>query len=263
MEPRDAVPHAEDDLAAAIKTLQRGLAHDSPETIYGGYRELYRAGQAAIPYITRALSQSDWNTVTRHEEIRLLNGLMALLRDIDEAESDHVIGQLLDGGCSPAVAACLRSISRFRAADYRIYDVRGTRIFESREIETQQNVAGHIQTWLTGVPSEHLDGIERIYVITRKPSQDFSGKYMPILGTIEIVWPLPILGGRWLSPLLLLEKERTLYHEIGHHAHRHSFGHDPEQEREARRYAGRLMLKRHWYYRAVFLIMRILRFLKR
>lgn len=35
--------------------------------------------------------------------------------------------------------------------------------------------------------------------------------------------------------------ERALYHEIGHHVHRHSFGEIPEQEQEADAYARRLM----------------------
>ena len=36
--------------------------------------------------------------------------------------------------------------------------------------------------------------------------------------------------------------ESTLYHEIGHHVHRHTFGQDAEQEKEADDYADRIMI---------------------
>jgi hypothetical protein len=37
----------------------------------------------------------------------------------------------------------------------------------------------------------------------------------------------------------------VLYHEIGHHIHRHTFGEDPDQEREADKYVGRIFAKIH------------------
>ena len=35
------------------------------------------------------------------------------------------------------------------------------------------------------------------------------------------------------------------YHEIGHHVHRHTFGQDPDQEREADQYAANILKKSH------------------
>jgi hypothetical protein len=39
--------------------------------------------------------------------------------------------------------------------------------------------------------------------------------------------------------------EGTLYHKIGHHVHKHTFGQDPEQEKEANAYAARMMKRAH------------------
>jgi hypothetical protein len=42
-----------------------------------------------------------------------------------------------------------------------------------------------------------------------------------------------------------IRTEIVLYHEIGHHVHRHTFGEDPDQEREADKYAGRIFANIH------------------
>ena len=42
----------------------------------------------------------------------------------------------------------------------------------------------------------------------------------------------------WLNNFII---ENTLYHEVGHHVHRHTFGQDAEQEKQADEYSDRLM----------------------
>jgi Zn-dependent protease with chaperone function len=47
---------------------------------------------------------------------------------------------------------------------------------------------------------------------------------------------------KWLD---LIRTEYTLYHEVGHHSHRHTFGKDVGQENEADDYAKQLMHQAH------------------
>jgi hypothetical protein len=102
---------------------------------------------------------------------------------------------------------------------------------------------------LKSVPVEDLTEIERIYILRREDLTAL-GDYTPVLCRINLVWDNP--SPRW-SPMSHVNNfiiERNLYHEIGHHAHRHTFGQDPEQEEEAERYADRIMARSgHWYYR--------------
>jgi hypothetical protein len=59
--------------------------------------------------------------------------------------------------------------------------------------------------------------------------------------------------------VFLLAIESTLYHEIGHHLHRHTFGQDSVQEAEANKYSNYLMLSKssQWIYRVGRLIVDI------
>lgn len=68
---------------------------------------------------------------------------------------------------------------------------------------------------------------------------------MPILCKIVVEWDMPFSRFNPVSLLFLFLIKKTFYHEIGHHAHRHTFGQDPDQEKEADRYAGRLLFKSH------------------
>ncbi|MDH3230471.1 MAG: hypothetical protein OEN55_11825 [Alphaproteobacteria bacterium] len=117
----------------------------------------------------------------------------------------------------------------------------------------------HLERWLANVPPEDLSGIERLYVVLRPPVQDAAGHYMPVLSTITVYWRDSFLARKspgWLARVFM---ERTLYHEIGHHVHQHTFGRQPEQEKEANRYAyARLRVSRPYLTGAVGAIRRIL-----
>jgi hypothetical protein len=87
-----------------------------------------------------------------------------------------------------------------------------------------------------------------MYIVNQKPKQHL-GQYTPIFHNIKLVWHSRF---SWYTPLLWmfswviwLMREKTFYHEVGHHAHCHTFGQDPDQEREANRYAAHMMAKRH------------------
>jgi hypothetical protein len=60
----------------------------------------------------------------------------------------------------------------------------------------------------------------------------------------------------WLNSFII---ESTLYHEIGHHVHRHTFGQDPDQEKEANDYSDKIMLNSsHMFSRIMRAIKRVL-----
>lgn len=231
---------SENPIEAGFEKLLRGLAHNSAEAIYSGHKELFQIGSAAIPEIERRISQSDWKSIKYPEEIRMLTGLMNLLHDIDEVRSRETAQQLVENGCHTTIQSMLRSIQRFDLGHYRSHDIHGLKIFESMDIDENERVDYYLEKWLGNVPSEDVANIERLYVITAHPHTDFNGQYMPILSTINLVWEQPVLAGTIFKRLALLQREFTLYHEIGHHVCGHTFGQDPEQEKEANRYAKKI-----------------------
>ncbi len=58
-------------------------------------------------------------------------------------------------------------------------------------------------------------------------------------------------------PVLVIES--VLYHEIGHHVHRHTFGQDPDQEKEANDYSDKIMFNSsHVLYRIMRAVKKVL-----
>lgn len=227
-------------ISRGLKTLVRGLTQGDLTETYEGYKTLFRMGAAAIPQVRDAVFKSSWSQVTYPNEIRYVTGLVNLIHDIDESEAKKIVNQLKLNGCDPAVARILDSICKFTLTDYTQYRVRGVNIFEHRSLATKQNVKARLEQWLKNVPGEDLQEIERIYVLRREDLEGL-GSYRPILCRIHLVWDNP--SPKW-SPMSLVNNfiiESTLYHEIGHHVHRHVFGQDPGQEREAEDYSDRIM----------------------
>lgn len=228
-------------MKAAFDMLMRGLAHGSGDQTYAGYRALYEFGHAVVPELERRILQADWKTVTRPEATRMQTALVTLLHDIDEARSREVMDRLLGADCHPSLRGVLNSIRRYDGRNFTVHEIRGLRVFVAREIDKFEDVTSHMDRWLASVPPEDLSGIERLYVIRHPPKADYAGQYMPVLSTITVIWKYPFLEGAMLEWLTRFGIERTLYHEIGHHVHRHSFGQQPEQEKEADRYAAARM----------------------
>jgi len=170
--------------------------------------------------------------------------LVNLIHDIDESEAKRIANQLKNNGCDVAVARFLDSICAFTLADYAQYDVCGVKVFEHKKLGAKQNVKAKFEQWLRSIPIEDLREIDRIYIVR---SEDLTplGAYMPILYVINFVWDNP--SSRWgpMSWLNNLVIESVLYHEIGHHVHRHTFGQDSGQEKEADKYSGRIMANNH------------------
>lgn len=235
-----AAPDAEA-VKAAFDRMMRGLAHGSGERIYSGYRALYEFGHAVVPELERRIMQADWNTVSRPDATRMQTALVTLLHDIDEARSRDVIDHVLQAGCHPSLRGVLNSIRRYDSSGFRIHDIRGLRVLVSREIDESEDVPAYLDRWLASVPPEDLAGVMRLHIVRSPPEADYAGQYMPILSTITVIWEEPVFAGGMLERLVRFGIEKTLYHEIGHHVHRHSFGQQPEQEKEADRYAAARM----------------------
>jgi len=231
------------EIRTSLKTLIRGLTQGNRREGYEGYKALYKIGASAIPQIREAIFQSNWAKVKRPNEIRYVSGLVSLLRDINEVEAEGVARQLIENGCDISVKRLVTSICSFTLTDYLIYDIRGIKVYEHKEL-FKHDVRSKLEKWLNNVPDKDLKEIERLYVITND-GRDKAGSYMPILFTIVVVWDNPFSRRDPFSWLLLQNIEYTLYHEIGHHIHRHSFGQIPEQEQEADAYARRLLKISH------------------
>ncbi|MBE9557677.1 MAG: hypothetical protein IMF08_12535 [Proteobacteria bacterium] len=186
--------------------------------------------------------------------------LVSLLHDIDEARSRSVIDRLLAQDCHPALRGVLQSIRRYDDRNFRTHEIRGVRVLVAREIDESEGVPFHMERWLANVPRGDLAGIVRLYVVLRPPVQDVAGYYMPVLSTITVYWKVSLVGSKALARLARISVEKTLYHEIGHHVHRHTFGRQPEQEKEADRYAyARLRVSRPFLTAAVRAIRLVVR----
>jgi hypothetical protein len=239
----------------SLRTLIRGLTQDNVAEMYGGYKDLFQVGVPAIPQIREAILKSNWSKLKYPNEIRYVSGLVNLIHDIDESEARRLTNQLKDNGCDLAVARILDSICTFTLADYTQYNLCGVAIFEHKKLVTKQNVRAKLERWLKNVPIEDLKEIERIYILRNEDLKSL-GNYKPILYRINLVWDN--LSSRW-SPMAWLNNfiiESTLYHEIGHHVHRHTFGQDPDQEKEAEKYSDRIMANSN---HLLFIVGRLLR----
>jgi hypothetical protein len=231
------------EIRTSLKTLIRGLTQGNWSEKYEGYKALYKIGEPAIPQIKEAIFQSNWSQVKRPNEIRYLSGLVSLLRDIDEVEAEGAARQLIENGCDLTIKQMVTSICSFTLKDYLMYEFRSIKVYEHKEL-FKHDVRPKLERWLNNIPDKDLSEIERIYVIT-DDGRDKMGSYMPFLFTIVLVWYNYFSRLDPFSLLLLQRIEYTLYHEIGHHIHRHSFGRAPEKEREADAYARRLFRISH------------------
>jgi hypothetical protein len=232
------------DIDRNLRTLIRGLTQDNRAEIYNAYKALFKIGAPAIPQIRASVLKSNWPNLKYPNENRYVSGLVNLIHDIDESEARTVANQLKNKGCDLAVARFLDSICAFTLADYAQYEVCGVKVFEHKKLVTKQKVKVRLEQWLKNIPIEDLNEIDRIYIVR---SQDMTplGTYRPILYVINLVWDNP--SSRW-SPVSWLNNyvmQIVLYHEIGHHVHRHTFGEDPDQEREADKYVGRIFANIH------------------
>jgi hypothetical protein len=236
--------HQDSDLDQSIsrnlRMLIRGLTQNNTSETYEGYKALFQVGEPAIEQIREAILKSNWRKIKYPNEIRYVSGLVNVIHDIDESEARRITNQLKNNGCDLVVARILDSVCKFTQADYTQYNVCGVKIFEHRKLVTKGDVKSKLEQWLKTAPAKDLKEIERIYILRREDLESL-GNYTPILFQINLVWDNPYSRWNPASWYYNFVIESTLYHEIGHHVHRHTFGQDADQEKEADKYSGRLM----------------------
>lgn len=236
--------NAEEEISTAIKNLIRALTMQEFKNQLKWHKALYEIGKPAIPKICSTIKSYHCSNLDLRSKQICISGLMRLVHDIDETEASRLSDELIKGGCEPLISNHLKSINEFTSKNFRCYRIKGVNIFEERKVAPGYSIRLLLQKWFENVPPENLNEVDRIYVKSRD-KQDYAGNYMPIFFSINLIWYAPSSRYNPLFWLLILLHERTFYHEIGHHVSRHTFGQDPEQEREADRYASRLMAKRH------------------
>lgn len=233
-----------------LRGLSRALVQDRHADVQARHRELYLIGEAVIPRVSEQLLAYSWKKVKFDEQLILLSGLLSLAHDIDEDAARDISERIEAKGCSPSVRSIMRAILSFSMDNFYSFSVDGIPVYSSKELsESYRTIERKMKRWLIAVPEEDRGRIDRIYVV---PScgTDTRGTYTPILCKIAVLWDVP--SNPFLRWFGLLKVEFTLYHEIGHHVHRHEgLGQDLDQEDEANDYARRLSRKRHPVLRAV------------
>jgi len=229
-----------------LKTMMRGLVDNSADMIYKSHRELYKLGDSVVPIIEKQLFSYSWTEIKYGAELDILSGLLSLLNDISEIKAKELGDKIIKNDCDDIVESRIKSIVNFSLNEFNSYKIGEITMFQSKELCVTEKIKQKMESWLSYVPQDDLNEIDRIYIIP-KTGEDHRGTYMPILCSIMVEWINPFSSYNPLSYLFLIEIESTLYHEIGHHVHGHTFGNDPEQEKEADKYAGGMLSKSHLY----------------
>ncbi|MCB1037268.1 MAG: hypothetical protein KDD47_25790 [Acidobacteria bacterium] len=199
------------------------------------------AGPAVLPVIQEALFKIDWSRPTPRGKVGLLTALMLVAHDVDEKVARSISADLTScGSCHPLFRQRLKSICQLTVENFQEYHVRGLRLFVSRDLLCRPRVAAYLNDWLEGLPEQDVAGIRRIYIVERK-ARKFWGEYLRVLSNITLVWR----GWNAQSVRERLATEYTLYHEIGHHVHRHQGPGSGESEALADSYALSRFAKAH------------------
>jgi hypothetical protein len=143
-----------------------------------------------------------------------------------------------------AYKAILKSVNQFSVKNYNRSRVKGIEVFEHKLVNAKSDISHYLDLWMGHIPKNDLEFISRIYVITRE-KRNASGTYTPILNSIALLWENSYKDKSLLFRFFSRITEHVFYHEIGHHKYKHTFGTDPEQEKEADRYAFVIIRKKY------------------
>lgn len=233
-----------DTVTKSLRTLTRGLAQGSNDEIYKSHRELFMLGEAVIPPVEEQILSQPWDDIKYGEQLNILSGLLSLINDIDEGRARKIGKIIRNRGCSAIVDSRIRSITEFTLNEFESCAILGVNIYISKKLGGQNRIKKKMTQWLSMIPPNDIKEVERIYIIP-ETNEDHRGTYMPILCSIMVEWIIPVSFYNPLSSIFLIRIEKTLYHELGHHVHRHTFGQDPDQEREANEYAAKILQRSH------------------
>jgi len=223
-----------------MRRLKRGLMTSNERTTLPAYKQMFEAGAQALPVLERELKNAAlFAEPTRVEGTRLLAGLLGLHRDLDEVASDNLIDEALARPCPKVISALLRAARRVTCRDFRISRFGDIQIWEHTSIDQRYGASERVQGWLAELPANDIVGIRRLVITPHKPEHDAMGSYMPVLGVVSLAWTTLIPPESYFVRAANASHRFTLFHEVGHHVHKHWFGQDPEQERDADAYAAR------------------------
>lgn len=231
------------ELERAFNQLKRGLMTGNHKVSLKAYSRIFDAGADAVPSIMSELEKFDLRKPLQVETTRLLSGLLSLHRDIDECGSDKFLARHSARDFPPVTAAVLRSAGRISNNDYRKTRYGNIQIWEQQALNEEYEASELVRAWLDEVPDADLAGIRRIYISPDLVEDDCAGTYLPGFAVITLAWWTILPASSWFNRVVNIDRRFTLFHEIGHHVHKHWFGQDPEQEKEANSYARDLVLK--------------------
>ncbi len=213
-------------------------------TAYKGYKALYQIGVPALPTLIDLVENSDWSNRKYKELSRYVTGIVSLIHDIDEDEANSVCRNVISNGIPNHIKVQLKSVCAFSLKGYKHYNTRNIDVYEHKSIKVKCKIQPYIEKWLSNLPTNDLSGIHRIYIV-RPEDINAAGTYTPVLFKITLVWSNNFREGSFLFNLFSIYNETVLYHEVGHHVHRHTFGQLPDQEKEADRYAAKILRREH------------------
>lgn len=229
-----------------LARFKQGLMVNDPTVKYAAYRALHDAGPVVIPTLIQTLQGINLKDVEHVQVVSVVTGVATLLHDLSETESLAFIDDALNQECNPSIASALRNIKRFSTKNFRQAFFGDLEILEDKTLDESIRATHHICGWLGNVPEDDLSGIQRLYIIAQEPHHDFYGHILPHLAVITVAWDTTFFPKGPLGWISRMEAEMTLYHEIGHHVHRHKeYGQVPEQEDEANAYMSRRMREAH------------------
>lgn len=227
-----------------LKRLSRGLSQKSYKEIFASHRLLVDIGKEVIPLIRDQLLGQPWDEIKHSAQLNMLSGLLSVVNDIDEESAKKIGREIEQRGCDIAVSTRIKTILEFTLNEFESDVVLGVQIYYSKLLVQIPRIKRKMQKWMSCVPSSDLEKIERMYIIPASDS-DYRGTYMPVLCNIMVEWIMPFSYYNPISWFFFLQIEKTLYHEIGHHVCNHTFGQDPDQEKEANQYAAKILAKSH------------------
>lgn len=247
-------PDFEQDIKKSLKILSRGLMQADYTTAYKGYKALYQIGHPALPTLIDLVENSDWSNKKYKELSRYITGIFSLMHDIDENEAKTIFRKLSSNGLPNHIIVQLKSVCAFSLKEYSHYTVKNIEVYEHKGTKCKCKIQKYVEKWLSNMPANDLSGIHRLYIV-RPDDIKAAGTYTPVLFKITLVWSNNYREGSLLFNLFSLFLEKVLYHEVGHHVHRHTFGQLPDQEKEADRYAAKILRREHpkmyWFARGL------------
>ena len=235
---------SQDPARAALKKLLGGVAGDSAKMTRDGWRELYAVGSPAKPVILEQLRSPKWAEYHRGPQARFLAVLLSILHEIDSDQCAKELRRLQRSKLHSLHRRTVDLLASVVADRSYCFEKRGVQITISTKLKDPEKIAKTVSRWLHTPDARDLQKLTSIDVMPFHEDLDYLGYYRASYSKILVTWPCKNIW--YLSFIYGLETEMTLYHEIGHHACGHlEGGLVEEQEKEANRYAGRMLRRAH------------------